>query len=99
LDISYSAEKKGDTCFVYIDLKNPSSNLAFAINPKIKKNVSGDLVLPVYWQDNYFSLLPGEKQRVKVEFDVKDLAAEKPLLVIDGWNIKTEQVKITISSQ
>jgi len=99
LDISCSSEKKGDTCFVHIDLRNPSPHLAFAINPKIKKNVSGDLVLPVYWQDNYFSLLPGDRQRVKVEFDVKDLATEKPLLVIDGWNIKTEQVKITINLQ
>jgi len=98
LDISYSVQKNGDTCFVYVDLRNPSSDLAFAINPKIKNAVSGDLVLPIYWQDNYFSLLPGESQQVKVEFDAKDLAAEEALLVIDGWNIKTEKMKIRISS-
>ncbi len=95
LDISYSIKKNGDTCTVSVDLKNPSSDLAFAINPKIKKSVSGDLVLPIYWQDNYFSLLPGQKQRVKVKFDVKDLGTEEPSLVIDGWNIKTEKIIIS----
>jgi exo-1,4-beta-D-glucosaminidase len=96
LDVSYSVEKKGDACAVYVDLKNPSSSLAFAINPKIKKSVSGDLVLPIYWQDNYFSILPGRSQRVKVEFDVKDLAGEKTSLIIGGWNIKDKKMTISI---
>jgi exo-1,4-beta-D-glucosaminidase len=55
-------------------------------------------VLPIYWQDNYFSLLPGERQRVKAEFDVKDMGTEGLSLVIEGWNIKTEKVKIKIGS-
>jgi len=98
LDISYAAQEKSRTCFVYVDLRNPSSNLAFAVNPKIKKSISGDLVLPIYWQDNYFSLLPGERQKVKVEFDVRDLAEEEPLLVIEGRNIKAERMRIKIGS-
>jgi exo-1,4-beta-D-glucosaminidase len=97
LDISCSVEKKGDTCFVYADMQNPSSTLAFAVNPKIKKSVSGDLVLPIYWEDNYFSLLPGEKRRVKVEFDIKDIGTEEPSLVVSGWNIKSEETKILIN--
>jgi exo-1,4-beta-D-glucosaminidase len=98
VDVSYAVEKEGDTCLVYVDLKNPSSELAFAVNPKITKSISGDLVLPIYWQDNYFSLLPGERQRVKAEFDVKDMGTEGLSLVIEGWNIKTEKVKIKIGS-
>lgn len=98
LDVSCAVEKKGNTYFVYVDLKNPSSDLAFAVNPKIKKSGSGDLVLPIYWQDNYFSLLPGERQRVKVEFHAENTGAEGLSLVIDGWNVKTEKVKIKIGS-
>jgi exo-1,4-beta-D-glucosaminidase len=97
LNISYSVEKKDNTCFVYVDLQNPSSTLAFAVNPRIKKSVSGDLVLPIYWQDNYFSLLPGERRQVKVEFNIEDLGTEEPLLVIDGWNIKSEKTKIIVN--
>ncbi|HIH95875.1 MAG TPA: hypothetical protein HA348_00025 [Thermoplasmata archaeon] len=91
LEVSCKTKKQGDTYAVYVDLKNPSSNLAFAINPKIKKSISRDLVLPIYWEDNYFSLLPGERRVVKVEFNVKDFGREEPLLIVDGWNIKTEE--------
>jgi len=97
LDIFYSAEKKNDTCCIYVDLQNPSSTLAFAVNPKIKKSSHGDLILPIYWEDNYFSLLPGEKRRVKVEFDIKDAGAEESSLVVGGWNVKSEEKKIILN--
>jgi len=97
LDISCSADKKGDRCSVYVDLQNPSSTIAFAVNPKIKKSVSGDLILPIYWDDNYFSLLPEERRRVKVEFDIEDLGIEEAVLVTDGWNIKGEETKIVFN--
>lgn len=70
-----------------VDLKNPSASLAFFINPKIIMKNSRDLVLPVFWDDNYFSLLPGETKQVKVGFSAKDLAGETAILAIEGWNI------------
>lgn len=75
-----------------IEIENPSDFLAFSVNPKIIRRESGDLVLPVFWEDNYFALLPKEKRSVMVEFSDKDLGGEIPVLAIDGWNIrKTEQ--------
>jgi exo-1,4-beta-D-glucosaminidase len=71
-----------------IEIENPSASLAFSINPKIIKKDSKDLVLPVFWEDNYFALLPKEKRIVKVEFNSEDLNGESPLLAIAGWNIK-----------
>ena len=47
-----------------IEIENPSASLAFSVNPKIIKKNSKDLVLPVFWEDNYFSLLPKEKNGV-----------------------------------
>jgi exo-1,4-beta-D-glucosaminidase len=70
-----------------IEIENPSSSLAFSVNPKILRQNSKDLVLPVYWEDNYFSLLPKEKRLLKVEFKAEDLGGETPVLAIDGWNI------------
>ena len=43
--------------------------------------------MPIFWEDNYFSLLPKEKRQVKVEFNPQDLNGELPVLEIDGWNI------------
>jgi hypothetical protein len=70
-----------------VEIENPSANLAFSVNPKILKSGSRNMVLPVYWEDNYFSLLPGEKRTLKVEFNAEDLGGENPVLVVDGWNI------------
>jgi exo-1,4-beta-D-glucosaminidase len=51
-------------------------------------------VLPVFWEDNYFSLLPGEKKTVKVEFDAKNLDGDKPLLKVEGWNVAANEREI-----
>jgi exo-1,4-beta-D-glucosaminidase len=76
-----------------LEIENPSSSLAFSVNPKIIKQGSKDLVLPVFWEDNYFSLLPGEKRKITVEFSQSDLGGETPALAIAGWNITpSEQV-------
>jgi exo-1,4-beta-D-glucosaminidase len=70
-----------------IEIENSSSLLAFSMNPKIIKRDSKDLVLPIFWEDNYFSLLPKEKRTLKVQFKAEDLNGETPVLAIDGWNI------------
>jgi exo-1,4-beta-D-glucosaminidase len=77
-----------------VEIENPSASLAFSVNPKIIKNDSKDLVLPVFWEDNYFSLLPKEKRSVRVEFDSKNLDGAKPILALAGWNIKPVQKEL-----
>ncbi len=42
---------------------------------------NGERVLPVYYEDNYVSLLPGEARTVHIE------AAEGSSMAIDGWNV------------
>ena len=42
---------------------------------------------PIFWDDNYFSLLPGEKRTVNAKFERPTGDAPKPVLVLDGWNV------------
>lgn len=89
LNCSVSSVKQENGKYIaVIDIENPSASLAFSVNPKIVKNDSKDLVLPVFWEDNYFSLLPKEKRSVRVEFAAENLAGATPILTIAGWNIK-----------
>ena len=44
-------------------------------------------VLPVYYSDNYISLVPNETRTITIEAAVADLKGESPQLVLDGWNI------------
>ncbi len=90
-DVKVSASRithDGNKLSLTITLENPGKDLAFAINPIILEKSSLKPVLPVFWDDNYFSLIPGEKRVIRVEFDQKNLEGEKALLKVSGWNIK-----------
>ncbi len=77
-----------------VEIENTSSSLAFSINPVIIKRNSGEMVLPVFWEDNYFTLLPKERRKIKVGFRTEDLNLEIPVLKLGGWNIKREEIEI-----
>jgi exo-1,4-beta-D-glucosaminidase len=95
LKSSISSVKQENGKYVAIvEVENPSTSLAFSINPKIIRSDSKDLVLPVFWEDNYFSLLPKEKRSVKVEFNAEDLNGATPVLAITGWNIKKTEKEL-----
>jgi exo-1,4-beta-D-glucosaminidase len=95
VNVSASAIKKeGNKYMVSVTIENPGKDLAFAVNPKILKKISMDPVLPVFWDDNYISLLPGEKRTLNVEFDSKNLGGEEPVLKVDGWNVKSVEKEI-----
>ncbi len=71
-----------------VDVENPSKNLAFMVELAVVGNLSGDVVLPVYWEDNYFTLLPGERRRIQALYLQDDLRGEEPELRVRGWNTR-----------
>jgi exo-1,4-beta-D-glucosaminidase len=97
VDLKYyvsSPKKDGNKSILTLNIENPSSTLAFSVNPKIIRGNSRDLVTPIFWEDNYFSMLPGEKRTISVQFDPKQLDGEDPMLEIEGWNINKISSKI-----
>jgi hypothetical protein len=54
---------------------------------QLRRKTTGERVLPVYYSDNYISLVPHETKMLTVEAAQADLKGDKPLLVFDGWNI------------
>jgi exo-1,4-beta-D-glucosaminidase len=49
----------------------------------ITKGEGGEEILPTFWSDNFFSLLPGEVKTVTARFAKKDLEGKEPILVQD----------------
>jgi uncharacterized protein YpmS len=74
-----------------VELTNSSTSLAFALNPKLLSVSTREPVLPIFWQDNYFSLLPGEKRTVEVQLDASLVTEGKLLFKLDGWNLRVAQ--------
>jgi len=75
-------------------IQNPSKSVALMIHLKLIRADSGERVLPVFYEDNYFSLLPGENRTVSVGYATANLAGGQPKLAMDGWNIVPEEVSV-----
>jgi exo-1,4-beta-D-glucosaminidase len=69
-------------------VENPSKSLAFFVRLKVNKGVGGEEVLPVLWQDNYISLLPGEKREISATYRAADLGTSKPAVEVSAWNVE-----------
>ncbi len=80
---SYST--KDDKVNFVVEVQNTSSNLALLVNLNLKDKNSGNTILPVFLDDNYFSLLPNEKRVISGWFYNKK---QNPALEVSGWNIK-----------
>jgi hypothetical protein len=80
--------RSGESETVTADISNPSDSktVAFAIRPKLVFTTSGDQVLPVYQNDSYFALVPGETKRVTINFDPVLVKKQPTKLVVECWN-------------
>ncbi len=66
-------------------LTNSSASLAFLIRLRVTN--AGSEVLPVFWSDNYISLLPGEARVETATFNAGTLPPGS-IVQVDGFNIK-----------
>jgi exo-1,4-beta-D-glucosaminidase len=73
-----------------VALENPSKSLAFFVRLKLDKEPGGEEILPVIWQDNYISLLPGEKRDLTATYRATELGGAKPVVEVTGWNVAAE---------
>jgi len=86
--ITKTAQGSGSNSSITVVAENKSQSVAFMIHPRLIRGKGGDDVTPIFWSDNYFSLLPGEKKTVTVRFDSAPLRGAAPELVVEGWNVE-----------
>ena len=83
--ITVSSEKlsKGS---IKVTLTNTSDKISFFNQILLKSSVSGQAITPVYWQDNYISLLPHQTKSLIVNFDNENTVS--PIITVQPWNSK-----------
>ena len=86
--VSKQFAREGGETVANVTVKNPSDKLAFAVHLAVTQGQGGNEIGPTYWQDNYFSLLPGEERTVQGRFATEHLENAEPVLVVDGWNVQ-----------
>ena len=75
----------GET-IVEITLLNPTKSVALMAHVQLRHRATGLRVLPVFYSDNYISLLPGESRTIQVEAALSDAGSGPLDVAVDGWN-------------
>ncbi len=78
---------------IALRVKNPSSSVAFFIFLDVLNPVTQLPVLPIYWNDNYVTLLPGEERNYEASYFLSDSGENRPVLVAKGWNVEKQIIK------
>ena len=68
-------ERRGEETVASVTVNNPTDRLAFFVHLVLTKGPGGEEILPVWWDDNYFSLLPGQSRQIAARFATADLGS------------------------
>ncbi|HZI99252.1 MAG TPA: hypothetical protein VFD22_01230 [Gemmatimonadaceae bacterium] len=82
-----SFSSAGGTGKARVTLRNTGKNVAFFTRLQVTGR-NGEEALPVLWEDNYVSLLPGEVRTLIATYRVRDLHGGAPRVVLNGWNVR-----------
>jgi len=91
LEVQKAAHQLGGKASMHVTIKNPSKSIAFMVHLRLTQGKDGDDVVPIFWDDNYFSLLPGESRTLTSNYDLSALDGKEPVLTVDGWNVTASE--------
>jgi hypothetical protein len=87
LEAKVSSEDANGKRLLTVTLHNPSTGIALMTHLQLRRQKSGERVLPVFYSDNYVSLVPNETKTIRIEATLSDFKGEGALVVFDGWNV------------
>jgi exo-1,4-beta-D-glucosaminidase len=88
LKVSSRSETNGAESVTHVMIENPGKTVAFFLRLKVDKGKGGEEIIPAIWEDNYVSLLPGEKREISATYRASELGAAKPVVELSGWNVE-----------
>jgi exo-1,4-beta-D-glucosaminidase len=91
LEVQHRFETTAEGQVVHVTLANPGNQLAFFVELSVVGDKSGHLAAPVFWDDNYVSLLPGERREIRGTIPAHALAGERPVFRFSGINVRGNQ--------
>lgn len=86
-DVTINKETDGNWTATAV-IENPTSTPALMVRLNVVGGTDGLQFLPMFYSDNYFALLPGEKKEVRFHWKDEDTRGNTPKVVVSGYNIK-----------
>jgi exo-1,4-beta-D-glucosaminidase len=93
LEVTSAKEQQNGKMGARASVRNPSGSIAFMVHLRLTNGKGGEDLTPIFWSDNYFSLLPGEQKEVTAAYDPADLNGKDAALEIDGYNVAAQSVE------
>jgi exo-1,4-beta-D-glucosaminidase len=89
VDVTATAqvETTGAEGRAHVTLENPSKAIAFFVHLAVRKGAGGEEILPILWEDNYVTLMPGERREVGAAWASTDAGGATPVVSVEGWNV------------
>jgi hypothetical protein len=81
------SEKSGSDWLLTTTLKNTTKTPALMVRLMVVGKDKGARILPVFYSDNYVSLMPGETKVITMKLKDEDTLGEKPVVEISGYNL------------
>ncbi len=69
-------------------VENTTDTPALMIRVNVLGENDGEQILPMFYSDNYFALLPGEKKEITFHWKDEDTRGNAPKVVVTGYNVK-----------
>jgi exo-1,4-beta-D-glucosaminidase len=99
LDVRGSIKQEGKDRVVHAVVENPGASVAFMVHVRLAEAERDQDVVPIFWDDNYVSLLPGEKRELSARFEPGKSGSGDLVLTIDGWNVVAASNPLTIEGK
>jgi hypothetical protein len=84
----------GPDTVLEVEVRNETPVVALMLRLRVVRGQPGRRVLPAFFDDNFFSLLPGESKFVRIRFPSSELSGERPRLIEEGWNVPEREVPL-----
>jgi beta-mannosidase len=97
LQIKAGSRVEGENTVMDVTIVNPTKTVALMAHLQLHQKESGARVLPVFYSDNYITLMPGESRSLTIQVATKDLGKGSALLLVDGFNVDVEAAEGAVS--
>lgn len=84
-EVQITQKDEGGERVLTVTLHNPTQHIALMAHVQLRRG-SDVRVLPVFYSDNYISLVPDETKTITIKAAKNDFLGQNAEVVVDGWN-------------
>jgi hypothetical protein len=96
LSAATSVTRQGAEVRIRVTLENTGSGAV--LNTKLTLlNSRGERILPAYYEENYVSLLPGERRQISITYPAS-ASGDTPHIGLRAWNLPTQTLRVSAPS-